>query len=377
MNWEKSTYHLKQFCSGDTLSINAFTLHGDEPGPHIHIQASVHGAELQGNAVILKLMEELKVRKVRGSITFVPLCNPYGTNQKIGTYTYGRFNPVTGHNWNRNFFDILEKTKFDVANFAKENLETSWDSVKSKYKEQLQTLYNNYEHELKTQGKMSDNITVNLILQKLASKADGILDFHTGPTATRYLYSGEYEVEASRSLLFKYTLVIPNEFAGAMDEASFIPWIHLKNAFKKLGRSIDLDVEAFTLEFGSEETFCMEWAQKDVRSVLNYLVYKGVLDGEYTSMENYQCKLKDYVTIYAPKGGLVDYLVKPGDHFKNGDVLAKFYGLKDLDPTDPLGSCCFDLKAKTDGIVINLCPSSAVHEGMELFQIMINAEKKE
>lgn len=375
MKWEKNNYHLKQLATGDTLSVNTYTVTGDEPGPHVHIQASVHGAELQGNAVILKLMDALKGRKLKGSITFVPLCNPYGTNQKIGTYTYGRFNPVTGDNWNRNFFDIIKKTNCDVVSFAQEHLQTPWPEVKTIYKEKLGLLYEEYERQLRQNGKLSDNITFNLHLQKLASKADGILDFHTGPTATRYLYSAEYEVAASRSLLFRYTLVIPNDFAGAMDESGFMPWIHLKNAFEKLGRKIDLDVDSFTLEFGSEETFNMEWAQKDVLSVLNYLTYKGLLEGEVQKMENYQCKLKDYVTIFAPRGGLVDYLIKPGDHFKKGDVLAKFYQMKDLDPENPLDSCCHDLKATTDGIIINLCPSSSVHEGMELFQIMINAQK--
>ena len=39
-----------------------------------------------------------------------------------------------------------------------------------------------------------------------------------------------------------------------MDEASFMPWMHLVNKMKELGRDIKCDIECFTLEFGSEET---------------------------------------------------------------------------------------------------------------------------
>ena len=374
MQWKTETIDVKQLATGETLQINTHTILGD-PGPHIHIQASVHGAELQGNAVILKLMEELKNFKINGSITFIPLCNPYATNQKVGTYTYGRFNPVTGDNWNRNFFDIIVKTNYNVSDFVSDHIETPWTDVKKIFKQKLLELYRQYEQTLKRQERFSDNITINLILQKLASQADGVLDLHTGPTATRYLYSGEYEQDVAKEMLFKHILVIPNEFGGAMDESCFMPWIHLKNEFARQGREIKLDIESFTLEFGSEETFCMDWAKKDVESILNYLAYKNVINRPIQSFkEIFLCKLNNYKTIYAHKGALVDYKVRPGDHFKKGDILAKFYSLKKLDPSNPLYSCEEDLIAKEDGIIINRCPSCAVHQGMELFQIMTDVK---
>lgn len=376
MNWKIEDIEIKQLVSGEKLSLKTYTVSSSIAGPHIHIQASVHGAELQGNAVILKLMNRLKDYDLCGSITFVPLCNPYATNQKVGTYTYGRFNPVTGDNWNRNFFDIVSKTNFNILKFAKTHLNSPWDKIKKEFKNTLNNLYSEYENTLIRQERLSDNITINLILQKLAAKADGILDLHTGPTATRYLYCAEYEKHIAKELLFKHVLLIPNEFAGAMDESSFIPWVKLQRAFKELGREVKLDVESFTLEFGSEETFCMDWAEKDVESVLNYLAFKGVIKKDISeSKETYMCELSNYKTLYARRGGLVDYRVSPGDHFKQGDLLANYYSLKDLDPKKPLDSCKESLYAKEDGIVINRCPSSAVHQGMELFQIMTDMFK--
>ena len=56
--------------------------------------------------------------------------------------------------------------------------------------------------------------------------------------------------------------------------------------------------------------------------------------------------------------------------YKKGDVLASIYNLSTLDPEKPIESTQEEIKAIQDGIVINRCPSSSVHEGMELFQIM-------
>jgi len=371
MNWTIKDLPVKELSTGEVLKIKTFTLKNG-PGPHIHIQASVHGAEIQGNAVILKLMEALKHKTIKGSITLIPMANPYATLNKHGTYTYGRYNPVTGDNWNRNYVDVVKACGFDLERFCKANIDTDWESIKKDFKADLKASFTNFVETLKEENRLQDNNKINLILQELALGADGILDLHTGPTATRYLYSAEYEENVSKHMLFRHVLVIPNDFAGAMDEASFMPWIHLKQKFKELGREVELDIESFTLEFGSEETFRMDEGSKDVESILNYLKFKGVLDEESQAAEPYYSKLKDYTTMYAPRGGLVDYHVSPGDHFKAGDKLATFYQMKDIDPRDPIASCSHTLLAKDDGIVINRCPSSNVHQGMELFQIMTN-----
>lgn len=376
MNWTKEIIPIKQLATGETLNITTHTLIGTTEGPHIHIQASVHGAELQGNAVILQLMEYLQHTKLHGSITFIPLANPFATNNKHGTYTYGRYNPVTGHNWNRNYVDIIGITKTDLTQFCEENFDLPWHELKLKYKELISNLIEMYAEKISLNKTLNDNNKLNLILQKLAVKADGILDLHTGPTATRYLYSAEYEEDVAKYLLFKNILVIPNEFDGAMDEASFIPWVHLTDKMKELGRDIICDVESFTLEFGSEETFCMDNAEKDVESILNYLRYKGMLEETPKEAQAHYAKLENYRTIYSPLGGLVDYRVKPGDHFNKGDLLANIYQLKNLDPLDPIKSTANPIHALSDGIVINRCPSSAVHEGMELLQIMSHTYSK-
>jgi hypothetical protein len=54
----------------------------------VYIQANMHGAEVQGNAVIFQLLELLKNIELKGSITLVPYANPVGCNHKNGEYTH-------------------------------------------------------------------------------------------------------------------------------------------------------------------------------------------------------------------------------------------------------------------------------------------------
>jgi uncharacterized protein len=371
MQWTKKNIPLQQLTSGETLNLTVHTIKG-HAGPHVHIQSSVHGAEIQGNAVILLLMEKLKSLKLNGSITFIPLANPFGTNNKHGTYTYGRYNPITGHNWNRNYVDIINATKTDLSKFCEEHIDLPWQEIKFKYKQFLADLIDSYIEKLTLENKIQMNNKVNLILQKEAITSDGVLDLHTGPVATRYLYAAEYTEAIAKHLLIPNILVIPHEFGGAMDEASFMPWVHLIEAFKKAGREILCDVEAFTLEYGSEETFSLDDAQADVECILNYLRYKGMLDGEVKKIQGQYSKLANFQTLYSPIAGLVDYKKAPGESYDKGQLLANIYQLQKLDPQNPIESTVTPLYASEAGIIINRFPSSAVHEGVELFQMITN-----
>ena len=67
---------IKELPGGHTLNLNVYRLKGDSPGPHVHIQSNVHGAELQGNVVIFHLINYFLNNSFKGTITFIPHANP-------------------------------------------------------------------------------------------------------------------------------------------------------------------------------------------------------------------------------------------------------------------------------------------------------------
>ena len=109
-----------EFPTGDPIFIKGLKIIGDDDGPKVYIQSALHGAEIQGNSVIYELIEYFKNNSFNGEIILVPHANPFGFLTKTGTHSLGRFDPVTGENWNRNFIDIYRKEN-NRAKFRRTN----------------------------------------------------------------------------------------------------------------------------------------------------------------------------------------------------------------------------------------------------------------
>lgn len=369
-----------------------------KPGPKLYIQSSVHGAELQGNLVIHHLQNYFLKNSFNGSLRLVALANPEASSHKSGQYTSGRFNPQTGHNWNRNYYDIFDQKYSGQHGHSIElffdNAKTQGIKTFSKLKEAFKKYYlsalESYEKSTLKYGQPHNGM-LNLSLQKLSSHADIILDLHTGPKACRYLYSPEYAAEDALSFGYPYILKIPTEFAGAMDEASFIPWVRLINHMKERSLFAD-DIEnqamaqvfnAFTLELGSEEVISNELAHKDCAGILNYLINHNILARDQISPEYSQlhsqkislCHLSDYKTYYCQHGSLTEFLKSPGESYAKGDLLAMHYKIcHDLDSSELFKT--FQTCAQSSGIIINHYCSSATPKGCELYQVMENIDEK-
>ena len=322
----KEVMSVGETASGAKLTVPVYSFKSDSnTGPNVYIQANMHGAEVQGNAVIFQLLELLPHCQLNANITLVPYANPIGNSQKSGEYTLGRFDPVTGENWNRMYhFDqsIIEP-------FATENVNASEEDIKRKF-EQLLTE--------QIEGKLNHGIwglstgqRIAYQLQRLAHDADIVLDLHTGPISSKHLYCAEYAQASAEYFNIEHTLLIPNGFDGAMDEAIFCPWWYLQQAFANAGRAFVMgqgifEKEAYTVELGSQEQINVDVAKEDAHDLLTYLQFKGAIGGsayQPKKMTRYACHLKDYKTLYSPMGGMVDYLAEFGKPLTAGEPLAR------------------------------------------------------
>jgi predicted deacylase len=379
---ERIDQPIKQLPSGDWLSIAMFRIQGTAPGPHLHIQSSVHGAEVQGNAVIYRLMEWFLANPFNGSVTLIPMANPIAINHKSGTFTTGRFNPVTGDNWNRAYEDLFSRPKEQLGGtsleeFARGHAEKPWALIKKEFKLFLHQCYKNLEGHLSKQG-FNENKHPFLLLQKIACSADIMLDLHTGPEAIRYIYSAEYQRQDVVHLNFPFVLHIPNEFARAMDEATFINWVRLQKAFSALGKEVPLDFNSYTLELGSEEVIDLEAARLDANNILHYLQHKDMIAKGSINIEKvtqWHGQLEQYKTIYAPRAGLVQFNKKAGDFFQAGDSLATILNFRPVQSALELSNALWELKAQEAGVVINHSPSAVIGQGTDIFQVLYNPQK--
>jgi uncharacterized protein len=351
---------------------SVYRLQSEKSGPRALMTASVHGAEVQGNAVIWELLKQLSTLPFCGEFLFVPLANPRATSTKIGTMTLGRFNPVTGDNWNRLYVDLTKNTN-EVDQFIDDHAGVEDQALTAAFKKWLKQKVQHTQKERSLYG-VNENGHLHLKLQELGVECDFIFDLHTGPCATEYLYVPEYAKLSSVNLEFAHQLVVPHLFAGAFDEASFMPWVTLQTQLQKRGRGFEIPVEAYTIELGSEESLCSSTAKTQAQKIMAYLSKKGMIQKEIPNLKTklFQAPLSHYKTYYSPCGGLVEYLIKPGQAFQKGDCLARILSYAPLQSLENLDACWKEILAHESGICINHYPSSVIGQGHELFQMMEN-----
>jgi predicted deacylase len=364
-NFTKEVLHVGELASGVALTVPVYRLKGCGQGPSVYIQANIHGAEVQGNAVIYQLLEELRGQNIAGDITLVPYANPVACNHKNGEYTLGRFDPITGVNWNRmyHFNDTY------IKSFVREHQNHSLAEIKSKFQQlMLDDIEDKLDHN--AYG-LTTGQRIAYQLQRMAHQADIVIDLHTGPISSKHLYCPEYALTSASYFNIPHTIIIPNDFAGAMDEATFCPWWSLQQEYATLGRELSFDKESFTVELGSQELIDLDVALDDARSILTYLSYKEVLENncyQPQTMTRYACYLKDYRVFYSPMGGMVDYLAPFGQPLAAGEPLARILRMDNYGDGEPLHYLSLDHQV----LPILHFASASVNQGTELYKMFVN-----
>ncbi|WDD99537.1 succinylglutamate desuccinylase/aspartoacylase family protein [Thalassomonas actiniarum] len=358
----KEVLHMGEMASGAALTVPVYRLKGQGSGPGVYIQANMHGAEVQGNAVIYQLLELLQGLTLLGNITLVPYANPVGCNHKNGEYTLGRFDPITGVNWNR----MYHFNEQQIPEFSEQHQASSIEVIEQAFRELLLAdIADKLDHNV---FGLTTGQRIAYQLQKMAHKADLVLDLHTGPISSKHLYCPEYAIDSARYFDIPHTIVIPNSFDGAMDEATFCPWWTLQQAFGELGRELDFNKESFTVELGSQEQIDLDVAYQDALSILSYLQYKGVIaDASFQpqAMTRYACYLKDYKAFYSPMGGMVDYLATFGEPLAAGEPIARILRMDNYGDGDALHYLSLDRPV----IPILHFASASVNQGTELYKV--------
>lgn len=365
VSFSKEYLIVAQNASGRNLNVPVYRFKSDKPGPKVYVQSSIHGAEVQGNVVIYHLIQRLKSLPLCGEIVLVPNCNPVGSNLKSGEYTLGRFDPVNGQNWNRAYHydetslqSFIEQVQPDVA----------MDDLKQQFRSHIK---HSIDEKLANPWGTGLAQQLNLKLQRFAFDADIVLDLHNGPVSTRHIYVPEYAKASASYFNIPHIILIPNVFAGALDEATFCPWWSLQTALEARfpERRWQFDVEAFTMEMGSQEVIDFSAGEDDALSILSYLSHKNCFEKAVTTplnMQRYATYLKDYRILYSQQGGIVEYCAKPGDMVKQGELLAKVLNVDELENERAVEH----ILAPCDLIPILHFPSASVLGGTQLYKCL-------
>lgn len=379
-NWERRDVVVRTNATGHELTAPVFTARGRQERPLAYVQANVHGGELQGNAAIVALFELLERESLRGTVVLVPRVNPVSANQQVGDYVAGVYDFLSGNNFNRGYLYLTGPSRsasaasyVDVDSFAAAHQSSPIGEIREGFRGSLRAALDAIEEESRVWGADS-RLEFALAIQRMAVEADLVLDLHTGDRAPRYLYVPEGAVAAARAFGFPFVLEVAARFGGALDEASFVPWQDLSEAFRRLGRDdVPRLVDGYTVELGSMNSFSLEAGRDDARRIASALRHYGILDGEPEEppARITACAIGDYRSLHAPVGGLVDLAVAPGTPVRSGDVVVRLVDPSRCRALPPRAAdAVVEVKAPEDGVVLLFHAFSSVPKGARLFSMM-------
>ncbi len=380
---------IRVLASGAKLSFPVFRFLG-EPGPRIYIQANIHGPEIAGIGAIHELMRILRQQAVlHGSLTIVPSVNPVALDTKINgkQVGYADLNETEVGNFNRIYQMLVTDTQPDhsrsphkvaLDSFVQQHLGSDIETIKRAFRAELKAALDRLaEHRAVLGPNHGQKLAMHI--QRMAYDADTVIDLHTAGDATYHLYTFAECTNAAVFFDLRHMLLLDDSFSGVLDESFLQPWLRLRKAFAGAGREIpfeEFQLEAFTPELASADTLERESMQVDAGRIVNYLRYRGVMDGEAVVPDGafYACAHDDYARYRAPTGGLLLWEKHPGDPVKAGDTLVTILRTY-TEQSDETADSELAVNAVSDGIMLTRASSRVVHEGMPLCSVMTHVNR--
>jgi predicted deacylase len=333
-------YDLIQHPTGHMEQLPVIIASGAHSGPTLLLTANIHGDEVTGIVVIHRLLEQLDLQTLKGTLVCIPSLNPSGNRNQSRYPQFDQTDP------NRKWPDSNPEPK--------------------EIKDDNDWLDQFYEHEKVT----AQETTWKKVFQELGQiKPDYHVDLHTFSILSipfifldRVLYQ---EDKAEGEALFEKT----QKMVDAMGLTVVIESPAKRYVRKKLHRSTSgttlnkLRIPSCTIELGpmnAVDPYCRDAA---IKSIKNLMRWAGIIDTPYQvitevaiikSKENYR-----YLSYpIAPETGIVDFNKNAGDFFGEGDVLAV---IRSID-----GNILTEIISEFDGFVIGWWNNIGCYKGNSL-----------
>jgi predicted deacylase len=364
-----STIDLFKLASGDVLSLQVYKFRGTS-GKKAYIQANLHGAEIVGNGVIQQLIEFLTAldpSQLQGEIWLVPVCNPLGVNQRSHFFSTGRFNSYDGKNWNRIFWDY--ESEKELTEFVQSQLNNSPEKIRKNYLAEIQQAWAEELDRIEQPSSVPISRQYRYQLQSLCLDANYVIDIHSSSNqALDYTFGFKERTASIKYLLLEYGILMDEYDGDAFDEAFLKPWLALEQKLASLGKAIEFDVEAWTLELGAGMTMNPDSIAKGVAGIKNYLAYKQMLSlSQQVTTTNVTLVNKSKInSYYAPTGGMIQARLPLKTRVNSGDRIYQLLSFNKQRTAPEVVNIC----ASTSGIVFDVSTNQCVNQGEYVMDIL-------
>ena len=261
-NMEEFSIPLSTDIAGNTLSMKGYTF--GTGGPKVYIQGGIHGGEVTF-WIFNELFNYLSNKKVNGTITLVPISNPYAWNQRVYFYTVGKFNLQTAEDWNRGY-------PGDNTSLAKRRAKKVMDLVKD------------YDYSICLHTSRS-SIPFSIFTEE--TRDDALI----------------------KALGMKYNYLLSNKADDSMMSV-------LSKSQSTFG---------FEIECGSHDSYNPVFIQQVTSAILRFLAYKGFINAEIAQEVEEKILYKAYEKYFSEYSGFLELVKRPAENYLKGEELFKTF----------------------------------------------------
>ncbi|MFG6466674.1 succinylglutamate desuccinylase/aspartoacylase family protein [Roseateles sp. BYS87W] len=318
------------------------SLHYGRPGgAKAYIQASLHADELPGMLTAHHLRLQLDALEAAGQITgeivLVPMANPIGLSQFLLHAHLGRFELMSGENFNRHYPDQIAAVAAEVEGQLGADAASNVAVLRRALKAAV--LAAPVDTELQS---------LRRTLMGLSCDADIVLDLHCDAQALLHLYTETPcwpECEAlARFLRSRVTLLAQDSGDNPFDEACSQVWWKWKQHFGDRF-PIPQACMSVTVELRGAADVTHELAAADAAHIVDFLRWRGLISGDKPALPDAvgdARPLAGSMPIKSPVAGVLTFVKDVGAEVLAGDVLAHVI--------DPITAQVTELRSPCDGL---------------------------
>ncbi len=365
MTFQRITKTLTGDAPGRTTELSYFRIGPEKPKAKVYMQAALHADEQPGILVLHHLLALLRnadsVGELDAEFVLFPMVNPLGMGNIQFHQHQGRYDCLSGVNFNRNWPDLYNAIKKPIAHKLGNNALENIKQVRKAVADFLSAL---------TVVSARDQLRLLTMLE--AFDADYVFDLHCDDNALNHMFIVPQLMPEYKDLAdwFGAKAILTCEKSGgsSFDEVWPNLWLDLARTYPD--KPLPCSVCATTLEYRGRFDVFDKLNKADADALYGFFQGRRLIGGKPMTPSSYSAPaatdLAATQMLRVEQAGLLAYQVELGQEVKKGQLIADLISLDGKDAFTRRTP----IYAGTNGVVISRNSNKYIWPGCSIAKIV-------